>query len=207
MASLAADYARAKALAAGQMTEPEFEQMLGPVVGKYTLLARELRNLFSVTSPESPATLGTWVQKEWEGEHEAVAAVLATAAVSPHPLVLACWLAGDFLDLAGDGRYDRSRAEADRYIMSVVNIARAADDRELEIRALDRLGPDLVERVDEQASGHLGPVSPSGTGNGGEIPSVTKAADDELTTIDQVVRESVSAPGGPLLFGTGEDVP
>jgi hypothetical protein len=140
-------------------------------------------------------------------EHEAVASVLATAAGSPHPSLLACWLAADFFDLAGDGRYDRSRADADRYIMSVVNIARAADDHELEIRALDRLGPGLAERVDEQASEHLGPVSQPGTGNGGEIPSVTKAADDELATIDQVVRESVSAPGGPLLFGTGADVP
>lgn len=207
-ASLAADYARAKALAAGQMTEPEFEQWIGPVVGMYTLLAGELRNLFSsVTSPESPATLGAWVQKEWEVEHEAVAAVLATAAVSPHPLVPARWLAADFIDLAADGRYDRSRAEVDRYLMSVVNIARAADDRELEIRALDRLGPELVERVDKQASGYPGPESQPVTGNGGEIPSVTKAADDELATIDQIVQESASLPGGPLLFGTGADVP
>ena len=207
-ASLAADYARAKALAAGQTTEPEFEQWIGPVVGMYTLLAGELRNLFSsVTSPESPATLGAWVQKEWEVEHEAVAAVLATAAVSPHPLVPARWLAADFIDLAADGRYDRSRAEVDRYLMSVVNIARAADDRELEIRALDRLGPELVERVDKQASGYPGPESQPVTGNGGEIPSVTKAADDELATIDQIVQESASLPGGPLLFGTGADVP
>lgn len=147
------------------------------------------------------------MQKEWEVEHEAVAAVLATAAVSPHPLVPARWLAADFIDLAADGRYDRSRAEVDRYLMSVVNIARAADDRELEIRALDRLGPELVERVDKQASGYPGPESQPVTGNGGEIPSVTKAADDELATIDQIVQESASLPGGPLLFGTGADVP
>ena len=74
-------------------------------------------------------------------EHEAVAAVLATAAVSPHPLVPARWLAADFIDLAADGRYDRSRAEVDRYLMSVVNIARAADDRELEIGPWIDSGP------------------------------------------------------------------
>jgi hypothetical protein len=73
IAPLVADCARARALAQGQLREPEFERLLGPVIGLYARRAENLRDLLSVSLPDSlsPASgLGrrTMASRTWQRE-------------------------------------------------------------------------------------------------------------------------------------------
>jgi hypothetical protein len=192
-ASLAADCARAP----GQLPQPRFEDMLGPVIGVYGRRAESLRDLISAPPPGSPATLAAWAEERWRAERAGVSTVLGAAADSERP-ALARGLATTFMDLAehGDGRGETEASAA-----AVLRVASAASDPELQARALRAL--------DRQTQLH-GEMAQEPAGKPAQLvePAVTTVPRTPLGQVTEAVRRDLTERlDVPLLFGglTGHD--
>jgi len=200
-ASLVADSVRAQDLAPGQLPEPGFERVLGPVIGLYGQRSENLRDLISVSPPESLSALRAWAEERWQAERVSVSAVLAAAADSERP-ALARGLAVTFMDLADYGEeHSNGWRETEASVAAVVRVASAASDHELQARALRSL-----ERQ-TQLQGEAAAEPAGEPFEFAESPVVTVPRSGLARVTEAVRRDIVERPGVPLLFGglTGHD--
>ena len=191
---VAASLAAGCAPAPGQLPEPGFERMLGPVIGLYGRRAETLRDLISAPPPGSPAGLAAWAEERWRAERVGVGTVLAAAADSERP-ALARGLAATFMDLADHWGETEASAAA------VLRVAAAASDPELQARALRAL-----ERQ-TQLHGQTA-HEPAGKPAQWVEPAVVTVPRTPLARVTEAVRRDLTErPGAPLLFGglTGHD--
>jgi hypothetical protein len=201
IAPLVADSARTRALAPGQLPEPEFERMLGPVIGLYGSRTENLRDLMSVSLPESLSPLRAWAEERWRAERASAGAVLAAAADSENP-ALARGLATAFTNLAGHHEEHGSGWRAtEASVAAVIRIASDASDHELQARALRSL--ERQTRLQGEAA--HGPA-PDLAGIA-EPPLVTVPRNGLARVTEAVRRDLIERPGAPVLFGglTGHD--
>ena len=235
-----ADYAHADALASGQLDEPGLGEMLGRVIDVYRTRAENLRDLMSAPGPGSlapPREKGTggtqppegqlheWSATQWEQERDSIVTVLHAAAASTRP-ALARDLAAAFMDAASlaDGRESGWR-ETDSYMAPIMVIARAADDRGLQARVLQRFaghterqgdsaGADTLRNAAADVRGargdartpDIGPAPDRNATAGHEgnpipVPAGQAAARDSLEHVERIVREPAVAAPPPVLFG------
>ena len=188
-------------LAPVQSPDPDFERVLGPVVGLYGRRAETLRELISRPSAQSPSSLRTWAQERWQTERANVSAALTAAAYSQEP-ALARGLAATFMDLSDYGEEQPNGwRETEASVSALVRIASDASDPELQdraLRSLERLTRDRDEALAESAE--VAEVA--------ESPIVVNMGTNSLARLTQAVRRDlVERPGVPLLFGrrTGHD--
>ena len=235
-----ADYAHADALASGQLDEPGFGEMLGRVIGVYRTRAENLRDLMSAPGPGSLAPprekgaggaqppegqLHEWSATQWEQERDSIVTVLHAAAASTRP-ALARDLAAAFMDAASlaDGRESGWR-ETDSYMAPIMVIARAAHDRGLQARVLQRFAghterqgdsagadtlrnaaADVREARGDARTPDIGPAPDRNATAGHEgdpipVPAGQAAARDSLEHVERIVREPAVAAPPPVLFG------
>ncbi len=235
-----ADYAHADALASGQLDEPGLGEMLGRVIDVYRTRAENLRDLMSAPGPGSlapPREKGTggtqppegqlheWSATQWEQERDSIVTVLHAAAASTRP-AMARDLAAAFMDAASlaDGRESGWR-ETDSYMAPIMVIARAADDRGLQARVLQRFAGHTERQGDSAGAdtlrnaaadvreAHGGPHRPdigpapdhdATVGHEGDpipVPAGQAASRDSLEHVERIVREPAVAAPPPVLFG------
>ena len=188
-------------LAPVQLPDPDFEHVLGPVVGLYGRRAETLRELISGPSEESFAALWAWAKERWQAERVNVSAALTAAAYSEKP-ALARGLAASFMDLADYGEEQPNGwRETEAPIAAVVRIASDASDHDLQARALRSL---------ERQTKRQGEIATEPAGKPiefAESPVVTMPRTPLARLTEVVRRDLVEKPGVPLLFGglTGHD--
>jgi hypothetical protein len=188
-------------LAPVQLPDPDFEHVLGPVVGLYGRRAEALRELISGPSAESSSSLWAWAKERWQAERVNVSAMLTAAAYSEKP-ALARGLAATFMDLADYGEEQPNGwRETETSVAAVIRIASDASDPDLQdraLRSLERLTRGRDEALGESARKPIR-FAPPIVVNKGITP---------LARLTEVVRRDlVERPGVPLLFGgrTGHD--
>ena len=165
-----ADYAHADALASGQLDEAGFEEMLGRRHRRLPHAGGEPEGPDARTGPRTfaqprergpggsslrRASCTNGAAAEWEQERDSIAAVLHAAAASTRP-ALARDLAAAFMDAASlaDGRESGWR-ETDSYMAPIMVIARAAGDRGLEARVLERFAGNAERQGDSAGADKL----------------------------------------------------
>lgn len=195
IAPLAAHHIRAQALATGQLTGPEYERMLGPVVGLYRLRAKPLHEMMAASPPQSRSAPQVWARERWRAERSCMSAVLSAAAGSPNP-ALARRLAAVYMDAVAYGDECGSCwRETSASITAVMRIATEAGDHGLAGRALEWL------EHEDRLQGVCGPEPAGLAGDGSEDQEGTPRADRQHP-LEQIVQAD-SGPDGPVVFGSG----
>lgn len=119
---------------------------LAGLAGQAELRLRELRKLMTAPEIKARAAVRDWVDEQWRAERELAAVLLDTAAGASDPRP-AQGLARVFMDITElTGSAPDGWRETQRYIAPVLQIARAADDPQLEARALRRFGGDELRQ-------------------------------------------------------------
>jgi hypothetical protein len=190
---VAADCVQARA--AWALTEADYEQALGPVIGLYALRARALGGLLTAVPPEAGSAVQAWAVRQWQAEQPGLAAVLEAAAAAPRPAV-GHQLAAAFMDAAAAGDSGWRGSEACATAIEV--IARDADDGRLDARALEWLRhQDQVQGVTRPELGEPHPDLP-------DVLEVPLPEEDLLPVERAMGDELIAAPPGPVLFGAGD---
>ncbi|HET9967840.1 MAG TPA: AAA family ATPase [Streptosporangiaceae bacterium] len=172
-------------LSVGQLREADYERVLG----LYQMRTADLRDVLTVSQPESLSSLRSWAGDRWQAERAGVRALLSAAAGSGHPALarpLAAALTGVAAQVEGLGS---GRREAEETVASVLRIASDADDEELAGWAVAWLEREVEVR------GMTGP-DPAALAVDRPLPP------EPRSRLGRVVAPQVTPRTGPVIFGT-----